>query len=326
MPTNVQNGAFLGTKLIQETNVGGKGRSVFVPMKGTKTDYEFPTYGGDIANPFKGKAKLFAGDLAEFRTNASGMNGRYYILKTFEVAAAVSNTNTVYILRDGFRHIPFVGDVLMVAPDVIGGTGTAVTVVTVTATTTTVGETANVPVWQLAISANLTIAKGAILVEAEEAGSNKAMVVKAINSVAPCDYDMLSDPSLTFGNTAPADTNFTDARYFVAFALGGLMYTKKMSPLPKCVLDLNRSNVNGWFKVNYYDMRAIQDTNTVKEEIDAATVGITPKSGASNPATSTVGAVGQLYINTTDQGTFICTKITGTTTKTYTWKEITLTA
>jgi hypothetical protein len=24
--------------------------------------------------------------------------------------------------------------------------------------------------------------------------------------------------------------------------------------MPQCVLDLNRSNVNGWFKVNYYDM------------------------------------------------------------------------
>jgi hypothetical protein len=70
-------------------------------------------------------------------------------------------------------------------------------------------------------------------------------------------------------------------------------------------------------------MRAIQDTATVINEINNAVSGITPLSGASDPTTSTVGAVGQIYHNTTDDGMFMCVKVTGTTSKTYTWKEIT---
>ena len=50
---------------------------------------------------------------------------------------------------------------------------------------------------------------------------------------------------------APAtdDEDFDNARYSFTPALGGLMYTNKMSPLPACVKALNKSDVNGWFKV-----------------------------------------------------------------------------
>lgn len=125
-------------------------------------------------NPPKGRAKMFAGDLCEYRpkTGSFKLDPEIYILRTFEVADAVSNTTTVYIVRDEFRHKPFVGDILMVAPDVIGGTGTAVSVSAVVATTTTV-DSKTVNVWQLTISSSLTITKGSIMVEAEESGSDK---------------------------------------------------------------------------------------------------------------------------------------------------------
>ena len=92
------------------------------------------------------------------------------------------------------------------------------------------------------------------------------------------------------------------------------MYTHKMSPLPECILKLNRSNVNGWFKVNYYDMRSIPDTNYVNNA---------PKSGETDPTTATVGVIGGIYTNTTDNGVFMCVAISGEGNKTYTWKEIT---
>lgn len=312
MSNYIQNGAFLGTLLRQVSANSGKGKGVFVPLEGEMGKYQFPTYGGVIANPFPGTAKLFAGDLAELRTDENGLNGKYYILKTFEVADAVSASTTVYIKRDGFRHVPFVGDVLMIAPSVIGGKGTAVTVTAVSATNATISAVST-PVWQLTVSSSMTIAKGDILVEAEEAGSNKAMLVKAINSVCPSDYDMVYEPSTTFGNVD--DSDFDKARYFVAFALGGIMYTKKMSPLPQCVLDLNKSNVNGWFEASYKNMTAFAKAESVGDN----TLGISADYTSTAVTSSTPGKVGD--IKTNGSNIYVCTAVDGTT---YTWKKAAL--
>jgi hypothetical protein len=163
----------------------------------------------------------------------------------------------VNVLRDGFLHKPFVGDVLMKAPDTIGGEGTAVTVTAVSPTTV---EVSNVTydVYALTTSANIasSLSKDDILVEAEEAGSNKKMLVKNINAVADCDADMMFEDVADTSAIGTDNEDYVDARYLYTPALGGLMYTHKMSPLPQCVLNLNRSNVNGWFKVNYYGMDA----------------------------------------------------------------------
>lgn len=307
---NQEVGAFRGTQLIQKKGVIGGGKHVFVPLQGMKNELVFPTFGAVIANPFRGAAKLFAGDLAEFRTDANGRNPKYYILKTFEVIAA--SGTTIKVARGGYYHIPFVGDVLMVAPDRIGGTGTAVTVTAVTATTATVSST-TYDVWQLTVSSSLNNpAKGTILVEAEEAGSNKPMMVKAINSVVDSDYDMLEKPSSTFG--AENDSNYEDARYIVSFALGGLMYESKMSVMPQCVKTLNRSNVNGWFKVDYFDM----NDEAKKSELDVMFRYMTAK-----PTTSTVGNVNDIaFVNSStaaDCGVWMLTSISGTT---YTWTQL----
>lgn len=253
MVKSVDYGYFRGRVLVQKQgNIGGY-KSVFVKLKELRNELVYPTFGGIIMNPFKGRAKFFAGDLMEFRTDEKGVHPEVYILKTFKVADAVSNATTVFIERDGYKHKPFVGDVIMVAPDVIGGKGKAVTVTAVVATTKTVGND-TVNVWQLTISAALTIAKDAVMVEAEEAGDNKSMLVKNINAVADCDADMMFDNVADTDNIGTENEDYVDARYLYTPALGGLMYTHKMSPLPQCVLNLNRCNVNGWFKVNYYDM------------------------------------------------------------------------
>lgn len=233
-----ENGVFMGRTLIQEKGSIGGSRFVFVKLQGVKNELVYPTFGAMLQNPFKFGGKIFAGDLFEYRTDADGLNPKLYLLKTFEVAAQVeAAATTVTIVNDGYRHIPAVGDVLMVAPNAITGTGTAVTVTAVTA-----GD----KVWNVTLSAALgSIAKGAILVEAAEAGSGKKMLVQTINAVAPSDYDCLYDAGTVNGS----DYEFNKARYILTPALGGLMYTNRMSPMPACVKALNKCNVNGWFKV-----------------------------------------------------------------------------
>ena len=258
----IPNGHFRGLGLIQKTgNVGGY-KNVFVNLVGNHDDLVYPHFGGKVMNPPKGRAKMWAGDLLEYRpkTGSDNLDPEIYILRTFKVADAVSNTTTVYIERDEFKHKPFVGDVLMVAPAVIGGTGTAVTVTAVTATTATISG-ASVNVWQLTISAALTITKGAIMVEAEEAGSDKKMLVQNINGVFDCDTDFFEQDNIddigvtrdqtTDEITAVTDSDFYKARYQYTPALGGLMWIHKMSPMPQCVLDLNMCNVPNWYHVNW---------------------------------------------------------------------------
>lgn len=232
MTQEYQIGVFRGRKLIQRRGEVGGAKSVFVKLQGIKNELVYPTFGGFIKNPFKGAAKLFAGDLCEYRTNEDGVKPEVYILKTYLVES-VSGT-TVNIVKDGYKHIPFVGDKIGVAPAEIGGKMTAVTVNAVKS-----AKVGSVDVWALTVSATLTATKGDILVEADANGN---MMVKDINAVIDCDLDMLDAP-------ATGDEDFDGARYAYTPALGGIMYTKKMSPLPECVLALNQAKVNGWFQI-----------------------------------------------------------------------------
>ena len=232
MINDYQIGAFRGRKLIQRRGEVGGAKSVFVKLQGIKNELVYPTFGGQIKNPFKGAAKMFAGDLCEYRTNDNGVKPEIYILKTYLVES-VSGT-TVNIVKDGYKHIPFVGDKIGVAPDEIGGAMTAVTINSIK-----VAKVGEVDVWACTCSATLNAEKGDVLVEA---GADGKMIVKAINGVFDADADMLDAPST-------GDDDFDGARYLYTPALGGIMYTHKMSPMPKCVLDLNIAKINGWFQI-----------------------------------------------------------------------------
>lgn len=225
-------GYFRGRKTIQRSATVGGARSVFVKLQGNKNELVYPTFGGYIKNPFKGAAKLFAGDLIEYRTDENGLNPEIYILKTYKVVSV--SGSTVNILNDGYKHIPFVGDKIGVAPEEVGG---AVDAVTVTAVTES--EVGGKKVWAVTTSGTLTASADDVLVEADEDGN---MIVKKINAVAPTDLDMFDAP-------ATGDEDFDGARYSYTPALGGIMYTNKMSPLPECVKKLNKSNINGWFQI-----------------------------------------------------------------------------
>lgn len=240
MINDYQIGAFRGRKLIQRRGEVGGAKSVFVKLQGIKNELVYPTFGGQIMNPFKGAAKMFAGDLCEYRTNDKGVKPEIYILKTYLVESV--SGSVVNIVKDGYKHIPFVGDKIGVAPDEIGGAFTAddedaAAVVTITSISVT--KVGDVDVWACTCSGALDAEKGDVLVEADEDGN---MVVKAINGVFDADADMLDAPST-------GDNDFDGARYMYTPALGGIMYTHKMSPMPQCVLDLNIAKINGWFQV-----------------------------------------------------------------------------
>lgn len=226
-------GVFRGRKTIQRSATIGGARSVFVKLQGNKNELVYPTFGGYIKNaPKTAPFKFFAGDLVEYRTDANGVNPEIYILKTFKVVSA--SGTTVNILNDGYKHVPCVGDKIGVAPEQIGG---EMTVVTVTAVKNAV--VGDVKVWAVTTNTALSTKADNILVEAD--ASNK-MLVKNINAVCPTDLDM-------FDAAATGDEDFDGARYSYTPALGGIMYISKMSPMPACVLALNKCNVNGWFQV-----------------------------------------------------------------------------
>lgn len=229
-------GTFRGTILSQGKGTIGGARSVFAKFKGIKNELVYPFNGGMIVNAPKGEGfKFFAGDLMEFRTNEKYANPEVYLLKTYLVES-VSGT-TVNIVKDGYKHIPFVGDVIGVAPEEIGGEMTGVTVTAVK--TAKVGE---VEVWACTVSATITAPKGTVLVEAEKAGSS-TMLVKNINAFADCDGDM------PYVGANSAD-DFEKAKYFYTPAVGGVyIYIHKMSPLPECVLAVNKSQFNGLYKL-----------------------------------------------------------------------------
>lgn len=233
MNYETQYGVFRGRKLVQTSgNIGGQ-KSVFVKIKGIKNELVYPTFGGKVMNAPKGQGfKMFAGDLVWFKTDDNGVKPEVYFLKTYLVESV--SGSVVNIVRDGYKHKPFVGDKLGVAPEEVGGDMTAATINSIVET-----KVGNVDVWACTMSSAVSAVKGDVLVEADEDGK---MLVKAINAVMDCDADMLDAASTS------AD-DFEGARYYYTPALGGIMYTHKMSPVPACVKKLNQSKINGWFQI-----------------------------------------------------------------------------
>lgn len=236
-------GVFNGVVLAQGQFSFGGSRNVFVKLQGDKDDLVFPTFGGQLKNPFPGIAKIYAGDLMEFRTDAKGESGEVYLLKTYEVAKNTSSAadTTILIKRDGYRHIPFVGDILMKAPATIATKGAAYAVTAVEEATD-----GGIDVWKVTLGTALgDLVAGDILVEADQSHATEAkMLVQNINAVAPNDYDVFNMPSS--GKT----TEFDKARYMMTPALAGTMWRHLMSPVPKCCEVYNIANINGWFRVD----------------------------------------------------------------------------
>lgn len=233
----MQPGVFFGAVMLQASAKIGGARSVFVDLGGVKNELSMPSWGGQIMNPFKAPAKFYAGDLFELRFDEKGESPVLYLLKTFKVKS--SSGTTVKIYRDGYSHVPCVGDILMKAPDTIGGTGAQASTVSAVVAEQDVAT----DVWTLTVSAAITASDGDILVEAESENATGTMLVKTVNSVAPCDGDFVYMP------TTNSTTDTSGVRMYYTPVMHGTMYIHKMSPMPDCVLSLNKSRFNGWYEV-----------------------------------------------------------------------------
>ena len=150
----LNSGYLPGRALVQARGSIGGHRYVFVKLQMSGKDaLVFPTSGGIVKNPFKGNARAFAGTLAEYIPSNGSNGSEIRILKSYAVAKATTeSTDTdIYLKRDGYSLIPFVGDILMVAPSTLTGKGTAVTITAVEkATDGTAGD-----VWKVTLSATL---------------------------------------------------------------------------------------------------------------------------------------------------------------------------
>lgn len=233
----MQPGVFFGAVMLQASAKIGGARSVFVDLGGVKNELSMPSWGGQIMNPFKAPAKFYAGDLFELRFDEKGESPVLYLLKTFKVKS--SSGTTVKIYRDGYSHVPCVGDILMKAPDTIGGTGAQAS----TVSAVVAEQDGATDVWTLTVSAAITASDGDILVEAESENATGTMLVKTVNSVAPCDGDFVYMP------TTNSTTDTSGVRMYYTPVMHGTMYIHKMSPMPDCVLALNKSRFNGWYEV-----------------------------------------------------------------------------
>lgn len=225
----MSTGTFAGTVLAQSSATLGGQRHVFYLPQGPRPAPQYPVYGGILVNPFKGHGKIYAGDLIEHT-----LDGKCKLLKSYEVAKQTSTAEV--LISSGaceqgevFRHIPFVGDILMLAPDTIDGTGKAVAVTAVEKTFDTKGKQDG---WKVTLSEALgTLKKGAVLVEAAEAGETVKAMVTNPNCYVEVDYDCPFVP-------ATGDEDFDGARYMLTpNMMRGveLAYIDRMQPLPDSI-------------------------------------------------------------------------------------------
>ena len=209
--------------------------------------------GGTIANPNKGFGHLWAAQLMQYTPGQPMLIFRSFKLK----ADATANATTIYIDGDGYSDAPEVGQYLMVAPDATevvsmeADTETGAVTVTKTTYTGTYAKVTGVTYdetnqkFEVTLENKLSSAKidaGTILVEADKAkdtestGSAPVLCPKP-NVFNEADRDML--PTDGYG--------FQNANYSVSGVYNKQAWIAKMQPLPKYVLALNKSLIDGIF-------------------------------------------------------------------------------
>jgi hypothetical protein len=204
--------------------------------------------GGTILNPKKGFDHLYAAQLVQYTPNEGCLIFRSFALK----ADAAANATTYVMNGDGYGDAPEVGMLLMVAPD-------ALKVETLTADTTSgavtktvadyTGQSAKITAVEYdAANEKFTItldntlgalSAGAILVEAT--GTAKSATAKVLvpnpNTFIEADRDLM--PTDGYG--------LENANYSISTVYNKQAWIVRMQPLPKYVLEKNKSLINGMF-------------------------------------------------------------------------------
>lgn len=209
--------------------------------------------GGTIANPNKGFGHLWAAQLMQYTPGQPMLIFRSFKLK----AEATANATTIYIDGDGYSDAPEVGQYLMVAPDATevvsmkANTENGDVTVTKTTYTGTYAKVTGVTYdetnqkFEVTLENKLSTDKidaGTILVEADKAKDTKStgsapVLCPKPNVFNEADRDML--PTEGYG--------FQNANYSVSGVYNKQAWIAKMQPLPKYVLALNKSLIDGIF-------------------------------------------------------------------------------
>lgn len=193
--------------------------------------------GGTILNPNKGFGHLWAAQLVQY-TPAEGC----LIFRSFEVSdAALANATTIKIKGDGFSDAPEVGQYIMIAPNNAGTAGAYAKITAVEYD----AENAKFNV-TLASALGTALTGGEILVEADAAADaalaeptgNAKVLVPNPNTFIEADVDLLPTEGYGLDGTA---------NYSISTVHDKEAWIVKMQPLPKYVLDKNRSYIKGIF-------------------------------------------------------------------------------
>lgn len=193
--------------------------------------------GGTILNPNKGFGHLWAAQLVQY-TPAEGC----LIFRSFEVSdAALASATTIKIKGDGFSDAPEVGQYIMIAPNNVATSGNYAKITAVEYD----AENAKFNV-TLASALGTALTGGEILVEADAAAdaalaepTGKATVlVPNPNTFIEADVDLLPTEGYGLDGTA---------NYSISTVHDKEAWIVKMQPLPKYVLDKNRSYIKGIF-------------------------------------------------------------------------------
>ena len=193
--------------------------------------------GGTILNPNKGFGHLWAAQLVQY-TPAEGC----LIFRSFEVSdAALASATTIKIKGDGFSDAPEVGQYIMIAPNNVATAGNYAKITAVEYD----AENAKFNV-TLASALGTALTGGEILVEADAAAdaalaepTGKATVlVPNPNTFIEADADLMPTEGYGLDGTA---------NYSISTVHDKEAWIVKMQPLPKYVLDKNRSYIKGIF-------------------------------------------------------------------------------
>ena len=205
--------------------------------------------GGTILNPKKGFDHLYAAQLVQY-TPGQGC----YIFRSFALKTDAAANATDYVINaDGYSDAPEVGMLVMVAPDALEVSTSEADTTDGSITTTTAdytGQSAKITAvvydqanekFTITLDNTLgALSAGAILVEAT--GTAKAANAKPLvpnpNTFIEADRDLMPTDGYGIANTA---------NYSISTVYNKQAWIARMQPLPKYVLDKNRSYIDGIF-------------------------------------------------------------------------------
>lgn len=205
--------------------------------------------GGTILNPKKGFDHLYAAQLVQY-TPGQGC----YIFRSFALKTDAAANATDYVINaDGYSDAPEVGMLVMVAPDALEVSTSEADTTDGSITTTTAdytGQSAKITAvvydqanekFTVTLDNTLgALSAGAILVEAT--GTAKAANAKPLvpnpNTFIEADRDLMPTDGYGIANTA---------NYSISTVYNKQAWIARMQPLPKYVLDKNRSYIDGIF-------------------------------------------------------------------------------